>query len=442
MWAFNLRDTRAHFGEVWTNTSGRGLAEYRYRRKDGVYRWFADHYTITRDATGQPLYWVGTVRDVTDLKQAREALQRSLDDMDSQVRQRTAELRVALDSLQKREELFRQMATTIRQVFWVEDAATAKILYVSPAYETIWGRTCESAYEEPTSWQRAIHPDDRNRVLQSMAVKRQQGDCEDEEYRIVRPDGTVRWVHDRGFPVRDATGKVFRIVGCIDDVTERKQLEREILEVIDREQLRIGQDLHDGLCQLLVGASLICGALGQELTQSGHQGTEKAKRLDELLTEAMLQARSVAKGLSPVGLKEEGLRIALQLLAQNVSSLFGTPCTFSGPHPVAIGSADAALHLYRIAQEAVTNAIKHAHPRHVGIELRSQQSKVTLTIEDDGTGFTDTPPTDRGMGMHIMRHRACMIGATLEVRRRSEGGTVVLCSWPIPQTTAAEPAAL
>jgi PAS domain S-box-containing protein len=132
-------------------------------------------------------------------------------------------------ALHESEERFRQLADNISEVFWMSDPAKAQILYVSPAYETVWGRSCQSLYDSPQSWLQAIHPDDRDRVLRA-AVTRQQSGTYDEEYRVIRPDHTVRWIRDRAFPVRDAAGRVIRIAGVAQDITETRQLERQLCQ--------------------------------------------------------------------------------------------------------------------------------------------------------------------------------------------------------------------
>ena len=123
------------------------------------------------------------------------------------------------------EERFRQLAETINEVFWMVDVAAPRILYISPAYERIWGRTCESLYADPLAFLDAVHPDDRERVQVSVAERQGRGESNDEEYRIVKPDGSVRWIRNRAFPVKDAEGQVFRMAGIAEDITDRKHAE-------------------------------------------------------------------------------------------------------------------------------------------------------------------------------------------------------------------------
>jgi len=133
----------------------------------------------------------------------------------------------ALENLHENEERFRQMAENIRDVFWLTDPAKNTMLYVSPAYETIWGRTCESLQQSPRTWLDAIHPEDRDRVVKAAIWEQGTGTYE-QEYRIVRPDGTLRWIRDQAFPVRNAEGKVYRIAGIAEDITKRREAEEEM----------------------------------------------------------------------------------------------------------------------------------------------------------------------------------------------------------------------
>ena len=136
----------------------------------------------------------------------------------------------AEERFRQSEERFRQIAESIREVFWMTDPKKNQMLYISPAYEKIWGRSCEDLYEQPQSWLEAIHPEDRGRVLKTATEKQLQGTY-DEEYRIMRPDGTIRWIRDRAFPVRDASGQVHRITGIAEDITERREVEEMVQRV-------------------------------------------------------------------------------------------------------------------------------------------------------------------------------------------------------------------
>lgn len=330
-------------------------------------------------------------------------------------------------ALQASEERFRQIAENIPEVFWMTNLEKTEIIYVSPGYEKIWGRGCASLYADPREWGMAIHPEDRTRVWTSALEKQISGEF-DEEYRITRPDGMVRWIHSRAFPIRDKAGKIYRVAGIAEDVTERRQLEAEILKISEREQARIGQDLHDGLCQHLVRTALAGNLLERDLVARGVPEAASAKKISKLLQDALDQTRAVARGLYPVKLEAEGLASALSEMAVSLCHQASVRFTVDCETPVLVADHLMAVHLYRIAQEAVSNALRHAAPAEIVIALRVVDEKILLQISDDGTGISKTEPPGPGMGLSIMAYRAHTIGGTLTVGRRPEGGTVVACS--------------
>jgi PAS domain S-box-containing protein len=325
------------------------------------------------------------------------------------------------------EERFRQLAENICEVFWLTNPDKTETLYVSPAYERIWGRSTEALYAQPSAWLDAIHPEDRERVRE--AATTQHTGAYDEEYRIVAPDGSVRWIRDRAFPIRDENGVVYRIAGIAEDITERKRLQHQILEISEREQRRIGQDLHDGLSQHLTGLRMIATALERGLEESKHPLAQQASTIRDLISQAIGQTRSLARGLSPVHMGIEGLILSLQKLAEGVELQTGVSCTFRSTPFMTIDDTFVATHLYRITQEAVNNAIRHGRASSVVISLECNSDHGWLTISDNGVGMSAKARRGEGMGLHIMSDRAQMIGGALIVSAGPNGGTVVTCSF-------------
>ncbi len=143
-------------------------------------------------------------------------------------------------ALRESQELLRQITENIREVFWLTDPGRDQVFYVSPAYEDIWGRTCESLYASPRSWSDAIHPEDRPSIVEAVSSSQRLG-AHDREYRVVHPDGSTRWIRDRAFPVRDPSGKVYRLAGIMENITERKQVEQALRESEHRYQSVVNQ---------------------------------------------------------------------------------------------------------------------------------------------------------------------------------------------------------
>jgi signal transduction histidine kinase len=212
-----------------------------------------------------------------------------------------------------------------------------------------------------------------------------------------------------------------------EEMAERERLERELLEISEREQRRIGQDLHDGLCQHLTGATLAGQVLEEKLAALGLPETADANKVVELVEEGINLSRRLAKGLYPVEMEADGLMLALEEYAATSSELFKVSCRFECDLPVLIHDPAIAGHLYRIAQEAVGNAIKHGKARNILIRLDASEESTVLSIKDDGVGLPDPLPKKRGMGLRIMAHRSAMIGGKFNVRRDETGGVLVTC---------------
>jgi PAS domain S-box-containing protein len=225
----------------------------------------------------------------------------------------------------------------------------------------------------------------------------------------------------------EQNGHQLEVEGIGRDITERKRLERELLEISNREQRRIGHDLHDGVCQQLVGISYLTESLADRLQEKGAVESAEVERINYLLNNTLLQTRGVARGLFPVRLEENGLVSALEELAANASQLFQLECRFVCEHPPAFVENTIALHLYYIVQEAIANAAKHGKAKSVVITLDPVNDRFALMVKDDGAGFSANGARQSGMGLRIMDYRARVIGATLEVKSRPGAGTQLTC---------------
>jgi PAS domain S-box-containing protein len=221
------------------------------------------------------------------------------------------------------------------------------------------------------------------------------------------------------------------VSSAIRDITERKHLEKTILDISNREQRRIGQDLHDGLGQHLTGIAFMSKVQEQKLLEKGLAEASDATKIVNLVNEAINKTRELARGLLPVLSDAHGLMSALQRWAGEVEDLFGISCHFQCVTPVLVHDDMAATHLYYIAREAVNNAMKHGQPRQIVIRLAADQNQGTLTIQDDGCGIGNAAPGNKGMGLHLMNYRARVVGGSLQVRRVASGGTIVACLFPV-----------
>ncbi len=222
------------------------------------------------------------------------------------------------------------------------------------------------------------------------------------------------------------------VSSAIRDITERKQLEKTILEISAREQRRIGQDLHDGLGQHLTGIAFMTKVQEQRLIEKNLPEAGDAAKIVGLVNDAIHKTRELARGLLPVVSESRGLMSALQQWAGEVEDLFRIRCRLECSTPVLIDDDAAATHLYYVAREAVNNAIKHGRARQIAIRLSADRGQGMLSICDDGCGIDDTAPGSKGMGLHLMNYRARMVGGSLDVQRvAGAGGTIVTCWFPL-----------
>jgi signal transduction histidine kinase len=214
------------------------------------------------------------------------------------------------------------------------------------------------------------------------------------------------------------------------EIAERERLEKEVIEVSEREQRRIGHDLHDGLCQHWAATAMAGQVLNEKLAARSLPEAADAREIVKLAENGITLTRDLAHGISSAGLEPEGLVTALSELASNTSRMFKVRCVFECEEAPSIEDAAAATHLYRIAQEAVHNAIRHGKPGQIVIGLAIRKDRIELTIEDDGTGLPEDWQKHRGMGTRIMAHRAGMIGGNFSIEPNPTGGTFVKCSIP------------
>jgi PAS domain S-box-containing protein len=377
---------------------------YRVVARDGRVIWFHCEAKMIRKPNGEPWFIHGVGFDITDLKRTEEALQEERNVV-SAILHTVGALVVVLDPEGRIIRLNRA------------GEQTSGYSYAEVAGQKIWDRFMvpEEVDRFKSDFQQ-LCADQLPREYEGILVKR------DGARRLIAWSSTV-------LPGKDGTPTYIIATGI--DVTERKHLEKTILEVSSREQRRIGQDLHDGLGQHLTGIAFMSKVQEQRLAEKSLPEAGDAAKIVKLVNDAIHKTRELARGLLPVVSDAEGLMSALEQWAGEVEDLFGVACRFECFTPVLIHDDTVATHLYYIAREAVNNAIKHGHAKQIVIRLTSDQKQGALTITDDGSGIADIPAHHAGIGRHLMNHRARVVGGSLEIERAPGGGTVVSCLFPV-----------
>ena len=385
---------------------------YRVVARDGRVIWFHCEAKMIRKQNGEPWFIHGVGFDITDLKRTEEALQEERNVV-SAILHTVGALVVVLDP-------------------------EGKITRCNRACEQTTGYTLAEITGQKI-WDLLMVPEEVDRfqsIFQQLCADQLASDYEG---YLVKRDGTRRWIAWSSTVLPGNDGTPTYIIATGIDITERKHLEKTILEVSGREQRRIGQDLHDGLGQHLTGIAFMSKVQEQKLAEKKMPEAGDAAKIVKLVNEAIHKTRELARGLLPVVSDARGLMSALQQLASEVEDLFGIACRFQCFTPVLIHDDTVATHLYYIAREAVNNGIKHGHASQIVIHLAADLGQGALTIRDDGCGISDLPANNGGMGRHLMSYRARVIGGSLEIQHVPTGGTAVTCLFPV-QVPAPEPA--
>src|SRR5438552_3664691 len=256
------------------------------------------------------------------------------------------------------------------------------------------------------------------------------------EKRYRRKEGSFLWVSVSASPLRDAEGKTQSAVSVIVDISDQKKaqailedrargLEGEILAISDREQRRLGQELHDSLCQHLTAIAFMARSVALRLKKHRVIEVEHIDKIAELINDGVTEARTIARGLHPVDMEPPGLVTALAALVKQRH--WPVPCRLEADEEISVRDSTVALHLYRIAREAVINANKYSRASEITVRMRSSASGIELSVIDDGVGISANSHLGAGMGFHIMQYRARSIGARLEVKPIKPHGTRVTC---------------
>ncbi len=362
-------------------------------------RWMAGVGSVERDADGRALRFRGINLDVTERKRIEELWRRRL-----------------------------ERSEEIAHVgHWTWRLADGEVAW-SPEVYRIFGL----ATDTPPAMDvlaRAVHPEDRGR-LATFGRMLMNGSLPDDvvECRVVAADGVTRHILGTisGY-LRDRDGTVTQISGVMHDITARKRAEAEVARIGEEERRRVAADLHDGVLQELAGIAYLTASVRAELEGGNDALADRLRRIERAIVHAIDHTRQVACAADPMLPGGDGLLGALRQFAGSVEATYGTRCTLEYDAPAAhVDDPVATSQLYRIAQEAVRNAVRHGQAAHVRIRLSGEGARLLLRITDDGRGIASDAGCS-GMGLHVMRYRAGLIGGRLTIAPLREGGTEVSC---------------
>ncbi len=301
---------------------------------------------------------------------------------------------------------------------------------LNPAWTACLGWTPEELEARP--FIDFVHPADRRATRKELDLLGKGAETVLFENRYRHRDGSYVWLL---WNARPAPGRK-EIYATARDITTRRRLEREILEIVDVERERLGRELHDGLCQTLAGIAALSSTLSRRLAANSESAASAAAaEITGLLNKSISQARDLARGLGPINLRENSLDLALETLALNVQRRFRVSCTFDCDRPFVKLHHKVEAHLFRIAQEAVNNAVTHGRAGRIEISLSCRDEECLLSVRDDGIDLREETHNSRGSGLHTMAYRARRIGGSFTVRRRTGRGTAVICAFSLPETS-------
>jgi PAS domain S-box-containing protein len=398
--------------------------EFRIVRPNGEVRWIRDRGFPIRDLSGQINRIAGIATDITDRKLAEDALRES-------------------------EERFRQLTENINEVFWLRSADLKQLLYVSPMYERVCGRTRESLYADGDALA-SVHPEDRPRVMETL--EQLAGKGFEIEYRIITRDGDVRWLRDRGFPIRDKSGQVCRVGGVAEDITDRKEAEDRLKASTDQlralsaslqsareqEATRIAHQIHDDMGGVLTGLRWELEALQRmifEPIDPWHLKVAMRSKLVAMigLTDATINVvRRIASELRPSILDDLGLVEAIEWQTQQFQARTGIQCCCDCSSQSIQPGDQQSTAVFRIVQEALTNVLRHAQASQVRVVMREEDGILVLAVSDNGRGITEAEKASReSLGLLGMQERAHLIGGRVDIVGVPGAGTTLHVRVPL-----------
>jgi PAS domain S-box-containing protein len=401
---FSPQNPPSLLGEILKATRAGGWnGEVIDRRKDGTDFPISLGTSQIRDSEGEVIGLIGVARDITERKRAEAVLKES-------------------------EEKFRTLFESAPIGMALHDAR-GKYVQTNQTYQRMLGFNNEELRQ--LSVRRITHPDDVQEGQQFFEEFRQgKREQYQREKRYLHKDGHLVWAQASASAIRNSKGELIYIISMVEDITERKLLEQEVIETSANERRRVGHELHDGLGQYLAGIAFKAKALEQSLVAESLPHGAEAKELAALVSNAISQTRSLARGLDPIEVETIGLQAALQNLAVETQKFFNISCRFQCAENMVEVDPRVSLALYRVVQEAIHNGITHGEATAINIELSMNGSNLCLRVQDDGTGFQPEEGRKTGIGLRVMQYRARSIGGHLRVRSEPKEGTEVLCVVP------------
>jgi PAS domain S-box-containing protein len=367
------------------------------RRKDGKEIVCEVSIVARQTQKGRVEQWQIFIRDVTEQKKTMRALQES-------------------------EEKFRALAEQAPVGIGV--VQDGKLKYINPTYAAIFGHKKDEL--EGRSIDRVVAPIDRRRVKE-MIDRRISGNEETIEYEFsgVTKEGEKRLVRVHGTSISYKGNPA--VIGTVTDITDRRRLQRDLLEVQEEERRSIGRDLHDSISSQLSGAAMMAEAVRRQIDSECPSLDTNIEEVVDLIRDAGNRSWSLAQGLYPIHLDEIGLGAAIQSLTRQKGGGLDMQVSYEGPEEISGLPERIIDHLYWIVHEAVTNARKHADPSQIRIEIEESGQEVVVTIVDDGCGFEPTDHRKAGLGLRTLQYRAELIGADLSIESEPGVGTEVRC---------------
>ena len=437
--------------------------EYRIVRPDGSVRWILTRSFPIRDERGEIFRIAGLAEDISDRKHAEDGLKKARDELEARVEERTAELSVANESLLAEIEERKATVRALRKVRdslaeaqriahlgnWDWDIVNDKLYWSDEIYR-IFGLNPQEFGATYEAFMRSVHPDNREHVQQAVDRALREREPYSIDHRIVLPDGTERMVHEQGEVTFDEDGKPVRMMGTVQDITERKKAEEELrvsqeelrhlsaqlLEAQERERKRVARELHDGLGQTLSAMKFrIENTIGELDAEEQAESADALKNLVSMAQRAVEEVRRISKNLWPSILDDLGLLPTISWFCREFGEMH--------PHvrieremAVQEDSVPDALKItiYRILQEAMNNVARHSGASELSLSLKEEDGRLRLTIRDNGVGF-DTDQTapqeglDRGLGLASMKERTELSSGRFAVESRPGVGTTILASW-------------